>query len=53
MGQKQETDELSEAETKRRAEAALKKMLATPHKPHAAKGKKKASRGKRPSRRHP
>jgi len=25
----------SEAETKARAEAALKRMLATPHKPHA------------------
>ncbi len=28
------------------AEAAIKKMLATPHKPHATKGKKKPSPGK-------
>ena len=45
-----DSDQYSAQETKRRAEAALKRMLATPHKPHAAKGKKKASRGKRPSR---
>jgi hypothetical protein len=40
----------SEAETKRRSEAALKRMLATPHKPHAplkAKRKRKASPKKR------
>jgi hypothetical protein len=34
-------DTYSEAETEARREAALKRMLATPHKPH------KASRGKR------
>ena len=37
-----DSDELSEAETARRREAAIKRMLATPHKPHAKpKGKKK------------
>ena len=30
----------SEEETVRRREAALKRMLQTPHKPHKAKGKK-------------
>jgi hypothetical protein len=39
--QKDET--YSEAETKARAEAALRRMLATPHKPHKA-GEKKAPR---------
>jgi hypothetical protein len=41
-----ETDQYSEAETIRRREAAIKKMLATPPKPHTAKGKKKPSPGK-------
>lgn len=36
-------DQLSAKETERRREAALKQMLATPPKPHAAKGKKKPS----------
>lgn len=43
-------DKLSEAETVKRSEAALKRMLATPHKPHAplkAKPKRKASPKKR------
>jgi hypothetical protein len=41
-------DQYSAAETKRRAEAAIKKMLATPPKPHAKlTGKKKPSPGKR------
>ena len=45
---KQEDDKFSEAETVRRREAAIKKMLATPPKPHAAKAKKKKpSRGAR------
>lgn len=35
-------DSYSEAETDARREAALKRMLATPHKPH------KATTGKRP-----
>lgn len=30
----QKQDEYGEAETKARREAALKRMLATPHKPH-------------------
>ncbi len=30
-----ETDTYSEEETERRREAALKRMLTTPHKPHA------------------
>ena len=36
-------DQLSEKETVSRREAALKKMLATPPKPHAARAKKKPS----------
>ena len=32
-------DCLSEAETERRREAALKRMLNTPHKPHIESGK--------------
>jgi hypothetical protein len=41
-------DQYSAAETKRRADAALKKMLATPPKPHAKlKAKKKPSPAKR------
>ncbi|MFC4290975.1 hypothetical protein ACFOWX_00915 [Sphingorhabdus arenilitoris] len=40
--QKDET--YTEAETEARREAALKRMLATPHKPHkASKGKRKES----------
>lgn len=40
-----ESETYSEAETKARAEAALKRMLATPHKPHKAekKGRKRPS----------
>jgi hypothetical protein len=40
---KQQGDEFSEAETVRRREAALKRMLATPHKPHKPIGKRKTS----------
>ena len=32
-------EDYSEAETKARADAALKRMLTTPHKPHAKFGK--------------
>ena len=39
-------DKYSEKETERRREAAIKKMLATPPKPHAVKGKKKPSPAK-------
>ncbi len=42
-------DKLDTEETERRREAALKRMLATPPKPHVAKPKKKASRPKRPT----
>lgn len=34
----------TEEETERRREAALKRMLATPHTPHAKKGKVKDDR---------
>jgi hypothetical protein len=40
-------DKYSEAETTHRREPALKRMLATPPKPHASKGKKKPSPAKR------
>jgi len=39
-------DHLSKEETKRRAEAALSKMLSTPHKPHAPLKKKQGSPAK-------
>lgn len=39
-----ESDTYSNAETEARREAALKRMLATPHKPHeASKGRRKES----------
>ena len=42
-----ESETYSDAETKARAEATLKRMLATPHKPHkASKVKAKESRSK-------
>jgi len=37
----EQVDTYSEAETVARREAALKRMLATPHKPHKASGKKR------------
>jgi hypothetical protein len=40
-------DQYSDAETIRRREAAIKRMLATPPKPRVAKGKKKPSPKKR------
>ena len=40
-------DQYSDAETKRRADAALKKMLATPPAPFTPKAKKKPSPKKR------
>jgi|GEM_PF-6078822 hypothetical protein len=40
-------DALSEAETIRRREAAIKKMLATPPRPFTAKAKKRPSPKKR------
>jgi len=39
-------DQFSEAETKRRSEAALKRMLNTPPKPFTPKKKRKPSRAK-------
>ncbi|WP_294120574.1 hypothetical protein [Sphingomonas sp.] len=40
------TETYSDDETKRRAEATLKVMLATPHKPHKAKSSRLAARPK-------
>lgn len=51
MSQKADSDTLSEAETARRSEAALKRMLSTPPKHHAPlKKKPKPSRAKAASR---
>jgi hypothetical protein len=40
MSKHQQEDTYSEAETVARREAALKRMLTTPHKPHKAQKKK-------------
>jgi len=45
MGTK-DADQYSEAETARRADAALKRMLSTPHQPHKPLGKKKRRKRK-------
>jgi hypothetical protein len=44
-------DEYSEQETFRRREAALKRLLSTPHKPHKPIGKKKTSHKRKPKKR--
>ena len=41
---RKDDEQYSEAETERRREAALKRMLSTPHKPHKPLGKKNESR---------
>jgi hypothetical protein len=41
MTSKSRDDQYSEQETVRRADAALKRMFSTPHKPHKPLGKKK------------
>ena len=41
-----DSETYTEAETKARAEAALKRMLATPHKPHKPKETSEAARRK-------
>ena len=43
----QKGDSYSERETAERAEATLKRMLAMPHKPHKAGGKRSAVRDSR------
>lgn len=47
MGDKGKNDKYSEQETVARREAALKRMLSTPHKPHKPIGKKNAEKKKR------
>jgi len=44
-------DQYSDAETVRRREAALKRMLATPHKPHKSALIRKRKASKKPSKR--
>jgi len=50
MKQKAPDDPFNEHETVRSREAALKRMLSTPHQPHQPIGKKKASPKKGKSR---
>jgi hypothetical protein len=50
MANETKNPEYGPLEIERRREAALKKMLATPHKPHAPKAKKKLSRLKKKAR---
>jgi hypothetical protein len=48
MQKKAENEEFSEAETRKRMDDAVRRALATPHKPHAPlKAKKKTSRASR------
>jgi hypothetical protein len=47
MATSKDNDHYSEAETERRRETALKRMLSTPHKPHKPLGEKKKSTPKK------
>jgi hypothetical protein len=49
MSGKPSDDSYSEQETVRRREAALKRMLSTPHKPHKTIGKNRKTKRKKKS----
>jgi hypothetical protein len=49
MSKEKEADKYSEQETVERREAALKRMLSTPHKPHAPLGKRGRAAAKKKS----
>jgi hypothetical protein len=52
MGTDKADDKYSETETVKRREAALKRMLSTPHKPHRPLGKKRTKPNRKKESRH-